>query len=602
MNTLTPLRHLLLPPTPAAPATATTIVAHSPTLSRAEFAQRALHLASALEARGIRYAAIWAEDAAEFATALFACWRAGTTAVLPADTAAHTCSALASQVDVWLTDTDLTKVVPAERQWPLHSALHQESGSPLPPAALDAQAEVILYTSGSNGTPKQIRKHLGQLQAEIDALQHQWSLSPDRISCVLGSVSVQHMYGLPFRVLWPLAAGVPLDRVQHAYPEALQHASLAHERAIWVASPALLSRLGDALDWAQLRGRLVRLYSAGGPLPASASDRFAQNLGAALRPTEIYGSSETGIVAFRQGADDWQPFAGVAVSLNSDGALLVQSPWVRPEEAQTADAATLTASGGFQLHGRLDRIVKIEGKRIALPMVENALTQNPLVAQVHLGTISPPNTTAALRQTPRLAALVALSAQGLQVLRSRGRTALVNALREPLRAQFAPLAVPRIWRFFAQLPLNAQGKLTQTALHDAVHNRPTLPDAQLQPLNANAPHERHYTVRIPYDLAHFSGHFPTVPVAPGVAQIGWAIHFAQQDLLPTACPCFRFGGMEVLKFQRLVRPGDRLHLALRFDAETHKLHFTFTTAAEQSPCSSGRIVDANQLTAKRPPP
>jgi len=597
---LTPLRHLLLPTPDDAAAKAT--VAHGPTLSRATFAQHALRLAGALEARGIRCAAIWAEDAAQLATALFACWRAGTTAVLPADAAAHTCSALAEQVEVWLTDTDLPQVVSASRQWPLGQAPAPSTDAPtLSPTSLDAQAEVVLYTSGSNGAPKQIRKRWEQLQAEVDALQHQWPLANDSIHCVLGSVSVQHMYGLPFRVLWPLAADVPLDRTQHAYPEALQHASLAHERVTWVASPALLSRLGDALDWAQLRGRLVRIYSAGGPLPASVSDHFAQNLGAELRPTEIYGSSETGVIAFRQGADDWQPFSGVAVDLNADGALRVKSPWVRPEEEQTADAATLTASGGFQLHGRIDRIVKIEGKRIALPMVENALAQNPLVAQAQLGTISPPSTTAAPRQTPRLAALVALSAQGLQVLRSQGRNALVNALREPLRAQFPPLAVPRIWRFFNQLPLNAQAKLTQAALHDAVHNRPTLPDAQLQPVDAHAPHERHYAVHIPYDLAHFSGHFPTVPVVPGVAQIGWAIHLAQRDLLPTCCPDFHFGGMEVLKFQRLVRPGDHLHLVLRFDAQTRKLHFTFTTAANQSPCSSGRIVDANMTAAATAP-
>jgi len=590
MNTFTPLRHLLLPASDNTVAEAT--VAYNPALSRAEFAQRALQLAGALQARGIRHAAIWAEDATQFATALFACWRAGTTAVLPADAAAHTCTALAGQVDVWLTDTSPSQVTP-EQQWSLGKVpIRNADTPPLSPASLDSQAEVVLYTSGSNGTPKQIRKRWDQLQTEVDALQHQWPLNTGQVGCVLGSVSVQHMYGLPFRVLWPLAAGVPLDRTQHAYPEALQHASLAHKRVIWVASPALLSRLGDALGWAQLRGRLVRLYSAGGPLPTAVSDLFAQNLGAALRPTEIYGSSETGVVAFRQGEDDWQPFSDVAVSLNVDGALRVQSPWVQPEEEQTADAATLTSNGRFQLHGRLDRIVKIADERIALPMVENALAQSSLVAQVHLGTIRPPNATTALQQTSRLTALVALSSQGLQVLRSGGRNALVNALREPLRAQFAPLAVPRIWRFFEQLPLNAQGKLTQAALHDAVHNRPTLPGAQLQPGDASAAHERRYLVRIPYDLAHFSGHFAAVPVVPGVAQIGWAMHFAQQDLLPKCCPDFRFGGLEVLKFQRLVRPGDKLHLALRFDTQTRKLHFAFTSAEGQGPCSSGRILDA----------
>jgi 3-hydroxymyristoyl/3-hydroxydecanoyl-(acyl carrier protein) dehydratase len=33
--------------------------------------------------------------------------------------------------------------------------------------------------------------------------------------------------------------------------------------------------------------------------------------------------------------------------------------------------------------------------------------------------------------------------------------------------------------------------------------------------------------------------------------------------------------MEVLKFQQLVRPGDRIELHLRFDAERGKLYFAY---------------------------
>jgi len=138
------------------------------------------------------------------------------------------------------------------------------------------------------------------LQLEVNALQQQWPLSKERVDCVLGSVSAAHMYGLPFRVLWPLCAAVPIDRPQRPYPEALQHASLPYSRYLWIASPALLTRLGHRLDWQALRGRLLGLYSAGGALPLPVSDEFEAQLG--QRPIEIYGSSETGVIAFRQGA------------------------------------------------------------------------------------------------------------------------------------------------------------------------------------------------------------------------------------------------------------------------------------------------------------
>ncbi|MEN4922896.1 AMP-binding protein, partial [Achromobacter spanius] len=96
--------------------------------------------------------------------------------------------------------------------------------------------------------------------------------------------------------------------------------------------------------------------------------------------------------------------------------------------------------------------------------------------------------------------------------------------------------------------------------------------------------ERRDTLDIPYDLAYLSGHFPAAPVVPGVAQISWAMSLAQRDLHPG----LRFAGMEALKFQRLLRPGDTAALALKWDSAKQKLYFTFTVNG--APCSSGRVL------------
>jgi acyl-coenzyme A synthetase/AMP-(fatty) acid ligase/3-hydroxymyristoyl/3-hydroxydecanoyl-(acyl carrier protein) dehydratase len=562
MMAWTPLTHLLLP---ASPAEADVPVADEPLLTRGEFAHACLSAAGALRASPLRRVALWFEDAALMATALLACWRAGVVAVLPGDAQAHTCAALDATVDAWLTDASLP--VPADRQRRL-VGLHGQP--PLAPAELDPSLELVLCTSGSSGEPKHIAKNWRQLMDEVRALQEQW---PDARTPVLGSVSAQHMYGLPFRVLWPLCAGRLLDRLQRIYPEDLQRASLRHPSFTWIASPALLRRLGQRLDWRELRGRLTRIHSSGGELPSEVSDHIEKELG--LRPTEIYGSSETGAVAWRQGAEDWRPLPGVAVSVNAEGALRVRSPWINAAEEQTADGAEL-AAGGFRLLGRLDRIVKIEEKRISLPMLERALAQHPYVTEARLGAIA---------GAPRLAALVALSAKGLHSLRNQGRKALVGELRAHLGAIFGSLAVPRTWRFFPQLPSNAQGKLPRREFEAAAGPRPRMPQAVELP--GAADNERRYTLEIPYDLAHFAGHFPTAPVVPGAAQISWAMSLAQRDLHPG----LRFAGMEVLKFQRLLRPGDIASLALKWDASKRKLHFAFTL--DGAPCSSGRIVEGD---------
>lgn len=556
----TPLTHLLLP------SAIDTPVADEPLMTRDGFARLSLQVAGALHTRAVQRVALWFEDAALLAGALFGCWHAGVVPVLPGDCQADTCASLDATVDAWLTDADLA--VPEHRQWRLGNL---QDAPALTPGELDESLTLVLCTSGSSGTPKHIVKHWRQLAQEVDALQRQW---PDARSPVLGSVSAQHMYGLPFRVLWPLCAGRQIDRRQRLYPEDLQQASLRHATFTWIASPALLRRLGERLDWPQLRGRLTRIHSSGGALPPEVSDDIERLLG--IRPTEIYGSSETGAVAWRTGAADWQPLPGVAASLNDEGALRVQSPWVNAAEQQTADGAEITA-GGFRLLGRLDRIVKVEEKRISLPMLEQALMQHAYVADARLGKAG---------AASRLAALIALSAGGLHVLRNQGRKAVLDALRVHLRSGFESLAIPRTWRLFRHLPGNAQGKLPQAEFEAAAGARPLEGVAVAAAEAGQTDHERRYSIDIPYDLAYFSGHFPTAPVVPGVAQISWAMSLAHRDLHAG----LRFGGMEALKFQRLLRPGDVATLLLKWDAARQKLYFTFTV--DGAPCSSGRILHA----------
>lgn len=548
------------------------LLADEPLLTRSGFADAALLAAGALQARAPKRLALWFDDAASLAIALLACWRAGIVAVLPGDAQAHSCAALDAQVDAWLTDAD--PPLPAARLWRLADLCNHPA---LPAAALDPALTLVLCTSGSSGAPKHLTKQWRQLSAEVEALQQQW---PDATAPVLGSVSAQHMYGLPFRVLWPLCAHRQIDRRQRLYPEELQQASLRYPSFTWIASPALLRRLGQRLDWSQLRGKLTRIHSSGGALPLDVSDDIERGLG--LRPTEIYGSSETGAAAWRQGANDWQALPGVRIGVNHDGALRVQSPWVNAADEQTADGAELTPQG-FQLLGRLDRIVKIEEKRISLPMLEQSLLRHAYVADARLGRPSH-----GAQGGLRLAGLIALSAAGLHALRNQGRKAVVDALRTHLAAGFESLAIPRSWRFFRHLPANAQGKLPQSDFDIAAGPRPVDPVAVALPNPPDSPaHERRYALDIPYDLAHFSGHFPSVPVVPGVAQIGWAMALAQRDLYPG----LRFGGMEALKFQRLLRPGDMARLVLRWEEAKQKLYFTCTV--DDAPCASGRILHAD---------
>jgi acyl-coenzyme A synthetase/AMP-(fatty) acid ligase/3-hydroxymyristoyl/3-hydroxydecanoyl-(acyl carrier protein) dehydratase len=534
-----------------------------PALDHSHLRHQALSLAAGLQARGVQRLALHLEDAAELAIALLGAWRAGVSVLLPADLQPQTRQRWATQVDLWLTDQ------------PGDAHLVDFDQVPLPAAELDLDGcRLSLCTSGSSGEPKRIDKSLRQLANEVEALEQLWGEGLGQ-ACIIGSVATQHIYGLLFRVLWPLCAGRTFVRRQLPFPEDLQRASREHPAFAWVASPALLKRMGDNLDWPAL-SPVRRVFSSGGALPADAAQGLHQRLG--QWPTEILGSSETGGIAWRQGDSLWQAFAGVELSQDSDGALLIASPYLPTGHVEhTADAARIAADGRFELLGRLDRIVKLEEKRISLPMLEQALAEHAWVAEARLGVVR--------ENRASLGALLVLSEQGLHALRNQGRRALTQALRQHLSQHCEALALPRRWRLLRQLPLNSQGKLPQADIEALLlAPRPRAPEV-LEQLEADG--EWSLQLAIPPDLAYFSGHFPQTPVLPGVVQVDWALALGQQLLdLPG-----RFAGMEVLKFQQLVRPGDQVQLHLRFDHERGKLYFAYRN--DTAACSSGRILLEN---------
>ncbi|WP_149087545.1 acyl-CoA synthetase family protein [Pseudomonas prosekii] len=532
----------------------------APALNHAQLCEQALSFAAGLQADGVKRIAVHLEDAADLAIALLGAWRAGVSVLLPADLQAQTRQRWSSDVDLWLTDQ------------PDDAHLADYQHAPLAAAALDLdRCELSLCTSGSSGEPKRIDKTLRQLANEVEALEQLWGADLGQ-ACIIGSVGTQHIYGLLFRVLWPLCAGRTFVRKQLAFPEDLQRASREYPAFAWVGSPALLKRMGDNLDWPALSA-VRRVFSSGGALPADAAQSLFERL--QQWPTEILGSSETGGIAWRQGQDLWQPFADVVLSQDSDGALLIASPYLPAGHIEhTADAARMAADGRFELLGRLDRIVKLEEKRISLPMLEQALMAHDWVADARLGVVQ--------ENRASLGALLVLSQQGLHALRNQGRRTLTQELRQHLSQHCEALALPRRWRILRQLPLNAQGKLPQAGVEALLLAPRAKTPEVLDQVETDG--EWSLQLAVPPDLAYFSGHFPQTPVLPGVVQVDWALSLGQQLMnLPS-----RFAGMEVLKFQQLVRPGDEIQLHLRFDAVRSKLYFAFRN--DTATCSSGRIV------------
>ena len=310
--------------------------------------------------------ALYHEDSLTFAAALFGAWHAGKQVLLPADALPNSLERAAGQVDCFI--GDLPGAVPINFQ-AAPAALRRLS-------ALDPKlTSLVLFTSGSSGEPVAISKALPQLQSELSALELCFG---ERLSetVIFGSVSHQHLYGLLFRILWPLAYRRPFYARRLCTPE--QIAALPGTApAVLVASPAQLKRLPKSLDWQAVRSRMRVVFSSGGPLPAAANDAVEQLW--RCPPIEIFGSTETGGIASRQGADNpWSALPGVQWRI-VDELLAVRSAHLPNAEWQSTTDRAEAVGAGFQLRGRSDRIAKIEETRVSLSAIEQALLASGLV-------------------------------------------------------------------------------------------------------------------------------------------------------------------------------------------------------------------------------
>ena len=415
----------------------------------AELRRGSLQLARAMarlagpDRPGMRWALCF-DDSLLFTQALLACALGGYQAILPGHQRLAGLQALQAQFDGLLTDGELPGAALAVPQLRLPLLVaddeREADGAALPPERLD----LTLFSSGSTGEPKAIPKAWPQLEAELRVQMALWG---ERLvdTRVLASVSHQHIYGLLFRILLPLALGRPFDRRSIDYPE-----QLALQTAPWalIASPAFLSRLDPAIPAAGCR----LIVSSGGPLQPGDAQQAKLLLG--QLPVEIFGSSETGGIGWRQRHQvqtPWTTLPGVEVRVGPDQCLLLRSPFLPTAEWLDCADRILMTGAGFELLGRQDRVVKLEEKRISLDEVEARLQA---LAEVESAAVLP------LQQGQRqiLGAVLVLSEAGASRWAELGPGRFLLALRQQLRPWLEPVALPRSVRRVEQMPVNAQGK------------------------------------------------------------------------------------------------------------------------------------------------
>ena len=372
----------------------------------------------------------------------------------------------------------------------IDAAIGSESPVGDAPPVIDARRRaMILYTSGTTSRAKGVVLTHGNLTAQIESLIEAWEWTAgDRILHVL---PLHHTHGIVNALLCPLRAGAVCEMEPGFDPAAVWRRFVAGGITLFMAVPTIYVRLIAAWEAAppeertrmSASARTMRVMISGSAaLPVRVFDRWREITGHDL--LERYGMTELGMalsnplrgerrpgtvgtalpgVEVKLVAEDGrEPPAGMPGELRVRGESVFLEYWRRPEETReafedgwfrTGDLAVFE-DGAFRILGRSSvDILKTGGYKVSALEIEETLREHPAIAECAVVGVPDPE------WGERVCAAVVP-----ERAKDGAGTLSLEELRDWARERLAPYKVPSRLVVVDDLPRNAMGKVTKTAL------------------------------------------------------------------------------------------------------------------------------------------
>lgn len=394
---------------------------------------------------------LFESDTFLFSAMFYALLAAGKSIVLPQNAQPEHIRDIKNRVQASIGSADINPDIVTKTSWPK---------MPATIVNINGETNVTFFTSGSTGQAKAIEKKFWQLQTEVNSLEANFGATI-KGSALLSTVSHQHIYGLLFKVLWPISKGHAFVCQALEYPEHIVNKITTQKlgAVTLVASPAHLHRLFLDNPLIPYKQHIHNIFSSGGPLDADKNISLQQQLHCRL--VEVYGSTETGGIGWRHrdSIDDdiWQTFDEVSVAHQPETELLLlSSPYMIDNPFYGDDKIELLSPHKFRLLGRADDIVKIEEKRISLQEVQLRCKQHEFIQDVCVIVIGV--------SRKQLAAVIELNDLGKQAKETMPLHLFNRLFRRYLAQWFEAVTLPKKFRYPLQIPYNAQGKLNRQAM------------------------------------------------------------------------------------------------------------------------------------------
>jgi O-succinylbenzoic acid--CoA ligase len=248
-----------------------------------------------------------------------------------------------------------------------------------------AVADLVVFTSGTTGTPRGVRLTRANLTAAASASAEHLGNGPD--DNWLLAMPLHHVGGLSI-IVRQMFTGGSVTLLPGFEPESFAAAMHGDVTMVSVV-PTMLRRILEHGPFSDLKAVLV----GGGPIPGGLLEEAAAT-GLPVLPT--YGMTETfGQVATLRPGEPLEtkahPLPGIDVRIEADGRIAVRGDQVspgylgEPDRADpwfvTNDLGTLDDDGALRVLGRADLVIVSGGENVNPERVEAVLRQHPDVVE-----------------------------------------------------------------------------------------------------------------------------------------------------------------------------------------------------------------------------
>lgn len=388
---------------------------------------------------------------------------------------------------------------------------------------------INFFTSGSSGKPKPIAKSLFNLISEGDDIGKTFGFL-DKNLTVMSTTTMCHLFGMTFHLMTSLCNRLVINTDTVSYPE-----NIDRENVFLVSTPTFLA---SALKH-DLKFKVSPKYivSAGSKL----DNEIFRELEKDSNVIEIYGSTETGVIANRTHYNDsFTLFENVKVIPN-EKSVEVHSDYAFGGKATINDNVEIH-NRKLKVKNRTDRVLKICEKRISADELETKLKKHEFVENCYI-----------TQSDDKLACLCVLSESGKNYLLDKNIASLIKTLKQA-SIKISEI-IPQKWKFLDAIPMNDMGKIDKGVINHLFNMKLSLPIILEKKADISSVT---YKIFFHNRCNFFKGHFNEFPLVPGVFQIYFAKELANYHYKLDIGQ----GQWKRIKFSNIIKPDSVIYLRL----------------------------------------